>query len=48
VRLLVIDRDGSRREYQWARRLNAVGQDVPYWVVLVVAIGVGVATSLGP
>jgi hypothetical protein len=47
MQLLVIDRDGSRREYLWARRLNAVGHDVPYWVVLVVAIAIGLATSLG-
>lgn len=47
MRLLVIDRDGSRRAYEWGRRLNAVGHDVPYWVVLVVAIAIGVATSFG-
>ncbi len=47
MRLHVIDPDGSRREYLWARRLNAVGTDVPYWLVLVVAIAVGVATSVG-
>jgi hypothetical protein len=47
VRLLVIDADGSRREYLWARRLNAAGRDVPYWVAIVVAIAVGLATSVG-
>jgi hypothetical protein len=47
VRLLVIDPDGDRREYLWARRLNAVGYDVPYWLVLVVAVAVGLATTVG-
>jgi hypothetical protein len=47
VRLLVIDADGSRREYLWARRLNAAGRDVPYWLVLLIGFAVALTVSAG-
>jgi hypothetical protein len=47
VKLLVIDPDGSSREYLWARRLNAVGWDVPYWLALLIGFAVALTISAG-